>query len=92
MRFVERCKFSSDLGEVWSRVADLGAIPAYWHGTKEFRVTSEGGKTRADVVFAFGGKGSAEVPARRSAVCGISGPEKSLHLRSELRVKIPLAL
>lgn len=61
MRFVERCEFGGDPGEVWARVSDLDAIPTYWHGTREISVTREGGKTRAEVVFAFGGKGSAEV-------------------------------
>jgi uncharacterized protein YndB with AHSA1/START domain len=61
VRFVERCEFSGDPGEVWARVSDIDAIPKYWHGTREIEVTREGGKTRADVVFAFGGKGSAEV-------------------------------
>ncbi|MDV3278240.1 MAG: hypothetical protein LYZ69_07225 [Nitrososphaerales archaeon] len=61
MRFLESCEFSGDPGPVWGKVSNLDGIPAYWHGTKEFRVTGRGEKTTADVVFAFGGKGKAEV-------------------------------
>jgi hypothetical protein len=78
MRFVERCEFKGDQGEIWARVSDLDAIPAYWHGTKAIHVTRDGGKTRADVVFAFGGKGSAEVtvdePSKTMTLEYVRGP------------------
>lgn len=63
MKFTERSEIKGDQAAVWSRVSDLGAIPKYWHGTREFRVREGegGGRTVADVVFAFGGKGRAEV-------------------------------
>jgi hypothetical protein len=61
MKFEEKCEFSGDSSEVWARVSNLEAIPAYWHGTREFKVTKGREKTTADVVFAFGGKGKAEV-------------------------------
>jgi len=61
VRVQERREFSIDPGEVWGRVSNLEAIPMYWHGTKELRVTRTGKKVAADVVFAFGGKGKAEV-------------------------------
>ncbi len=61
MRFAERREIGGDPAAVWARVSDLGAIPTYWHGTREFRVRQEGDKTVADVIFAFGGKGRAEV-------------------------------
>lgn len=61
MRFTERQEFSGDPSEVWKRVSDLEAIPIYWHGTKELKVTRSGEKTTADVVFAFGGKGKTEI-------------------------------
>jgi len=46
---------------VWERVSDLASIPLYWHGTREFRVGEDAGRKTADVVFAFGGRGSALV-------------------------------
>jgi hypothetical protein len=61
VKFVERREFSGDPDEVWGRVSNLGAIPSYWHGTKEFKITGAGDKTTADVIFAFGGKGRAWV-------------------------------
>jgi hypothetical protein len=61
MRFVERQEFSGDPADVWSRLSNLRTIPTYWHGTKAFTPTESGGKVVADVVFAFGGKGRAEV-------------------------------
>ena len=61
MRFTERREFEGDPAEIWARVSNLQTIPAYWHGTREFNVKSAGGKMTADVVFAFGGKGRAEV-------------------------------
>jgi hypothetical protein len=61
MRFTERCEFSGDPVDVWTRVSNLGALPSYWHGTREFKVREDGKKVMADVVFAFGGKGTAEV-------------------------------
>jgi hypothetical protein len=60
MQFTERQEFRGDPAEVWKRVSNLLAIPTYWHGTREFKITSTGAKTSADVVFAFGGKGKAE--------------------------------
>lgn len=78
VRFVERREFSGDPADVWARVSDLGAIPSYWHGTKEFEVRVEGEKTKADVLFAFGGRGSAEVAVdekRRTLVINfVRGP------------------
>jgi hypothetical protein len=61
MRFSERREFSGDSAEVWSRLSNLQTVPDYWHGTKTFTATESGGKTTADVTFAFGGKGKAEV-------------------------------
>lgn len=61
MRFQEGCEFKGDPSEVWARVSNLEAIPAYWHGTKEIRITRSEDKIKADVVFAFGGKGKAEL-------------------------------
>jgi hypothetical protein len=61
VRFTERRELRGDEASVWARVSDLGSIPKYWHGTREFRVREEAGKTLADVVFAFGGRGRAEV-------------------------------
>ena len=61
MRFVERLEFSGDPGEVWRRLSNLEAIPTYWHGTREITFTKSGEKTIANIVFAFGGKGKAEV-------------------------------
>ncbi len=61
MQFTERHEFAGDPSAVWARVSNLEAIPSYWHGTKEFKVREDKGKTKADVVFAFGGRGNAEV-------------------------------
>jgi len=48
-------------GRGLGRVSNTDTIPAYWHGTREFKVARTGEKSTADVVFAFGGKGRAEV-------------------------------
>jgi polyketide cyclase/dehydrase/lipid transport protein len=61
VRFVERLEFSADPNEVWERLSNLQTVPTYWHGTREFSPTTSGGRITADVVFAFGGKGKAEV-------------------------------
>ena len=61
MRFVEKLEFSGDPAEIWSRLSNLKTIPMYWHGTREFTATKSGEKTIADVVFAFGGRGRANV-------------------------------
>lgn len=61
MKFTERQEFSGDPARIWSRLSNLQTIPTYWHGTREFAATESGGKVVADVVFAFGGKGKAEV-------------------------------
>jgi uncharacterized protein YndB with AHSA1/START domain len=61
MRFVERREFGGDPSEVWRRLSNLETIPTYWHGTRGFTAKKIGGKITADVVFAFGGKGRAEV-------------------------------
>ena len=78
MRFTESCEFSADPSEIWARVSDLSAIPSYWHGTKKFDVRNEGGSTKADVVFAFGGRGSAVVEvdeaSRRLTINFVGGP------------------
>ncbi|MGA2199558.1 MAG: SRPBCC family protein [Nitrososphaerales archaeon] len=80
MRFTERCEFTGDPAEVWARASDLETIAAYWHGTREFTVREDGGKTRADVVFAFGGKGAAEVAvdgkSRTLTIEYVDGPFK----------------
>jgi len=80
VRFVERCQFGGKPEEVWARVSDLDNIPAYWHGTKEIKVTREGTRTSADVVFAFGGRGKAEVTVdeqrRTMTLDYFSGPFK----------------
>jgi hypothetical protein len=60
MRFTERREFSGDSAAIWARVSNLQTIPIYWHGTKVFKVTQDGDKIKADVVFAFGGKGKVE--------------------------------
>ncbi len=78
MRFTERREFSGDPAVVWARVSNLRAIPTYWHGTRVFSVTQVGGKTEAEVVFAFGGKGRAEVSVdekhRTLAIEYLEGP------------------
>ncbi len=61
MRFLERLEFGGDPSEVWKRVSNVEAIPTYWHGTRALTATKSGEKTMADVVFAFGGKGRAEI-------------------------------
>ncbi|HYB45308.1 MAG TPA: hypothetical protein VEC92_02180 [Nitrososphaerales archaeon] len=61
MKFTEKQEFTGDPAQVWSRLSNLRTIPTYWHGTREFTATKSGGKITADVVFAFGGKGKAEV-------------------------------
>jgi hypothetical protein len=80
VEFEEKCEFSADPSEVWTRVSNLDAIPTYWHGTKEFKVMRSGEKSFADVVFAFGGKGKAEVVVdeseRRLTIDYVDGPFK----------------
>lgn len=61
MRFVEKLEFAGDASEVWKRLSDLGTVPVYWHGAKEFKAFRSGEKVVADIIFAFGGKGRAEV-------------------------------
>lgn len=61
MKFVERREFSTDPSEIWSRLSNLETIPKYWHGTRALTAAKSEGKIIADVVFAFGGKGRAEV-------------------------------
>jgi hypothetical protein len=61
LKFKETCEFTEARDEVWARASNLDAIPVYWHGTKEFEVTRGEGKIGAEVVFAFGGRGMAEV-------------------------------
>jgi hypothetical protein len=63
MRFTERCEFRGDPAEVWRRVSDIENIPLYWHGTRKLTASKEAGRTVADVVFAFGGKGRAVISA-----------------------------
>jgi hypothetical protein len=78
MRFVEEHEFSCSPDEIWGRVSDLDSIPVYWHGTKEIRISKEGEKVRAEVVFAFGGRGTAEVtvdPTKRTlTIMYLDGP------------------
>lgn len=78
MKFVERQRFASDPAGVWARVRDVDAIPTYWHGTRELRVTARGEKVSADVVFAFGGKGKEEITVddqtRTMTINYLSGP------------------
>ena len=78
MKFVERRRFGSDPAEVWARVRDVDAIPTYWHGTRELRVTARGDAVSADAVFAFGGKGREEITVddrtRTMTVKYLSGP------------------
>ncbi len=78
MRFLERREFNGDPGQVWARVSNLETIPTYWHGTKEFRVKKSGEKTSADITFAFGGKGKAEVfldeKGRTLTISYVEGP------------------
>jgi hypothetical protein len=61
VRFIESHVFEGDPLVVWERVSDLASIPLYWHGTREFRVGEHDGRKIAEVVFAFGGRGSALV-------------------------------
>ena len=61
MKFIERREFTVDPNEVWGRLSNIQTIPKYWHGTREFTATTSGGRITADIVFAFGGKGKAEV-------------------------------
>jgi hypothetical protein len=61
VKFVERREFRGDPLEVWNRLSNLATIPSYWHGTRQFTPMKSGDKMIADVVFAFGGKGKAEV-------------------------------
>lgn len=61
MKFVERQEFSGDPARVWERLSNLDTIPTYWHGTRELKATTSGGRTIADIVFAFGGRGKAEI-------------------------------
>ena len=61
MKFSEKREFGADPAEVWGRLSNLETVPLYWHGTKQFAASKSAGKIVADVVFAFGGKGKAEV-------------------------------
>jgi hypothetical protein len=61
VKFVEKQEFSGDSGRVWSRLSNLETVATYWHGTRVFTAATSGGKTTADITFAFGGKGKAEV-------------------------------
>ena len=78
MRFVEEREFSCSPTEVWSKVSDLDSIATYWHGTKEFRISKEGEKIHAEVIFAFGGKGTADVTvnptSRTLTIMYLDGP------------------
>jgi len=61
VKFVETREFSIDPDEVWGRLSNLQTIPAYWHGTREFTATTSGESITADITFAFGGKGKAQL-------------------------------
>jgi hypothetical protein len=78
VKFLERREFVGDPREVWERASDLEAIPSYWHGTKEISLARSGGETKADLVFAFGGKGKAEIsvdePAMALTLNYVEGP------------------
>ena len=61
MKFVERQEFRGDPARVWERLSNLETIPTYWHGTRELKVAQSGGRVVGDIVFAFGGRGKAEI-------------------------------
>jgi hypothetical protein len=61
LKFREVCEFSGRGDEVWARASDLEAVPIYWHGTREFVVARSEVRISADIKFAFGGRGKAEV-------------------------------
>ena len=61
MKFVERREFLGDPDELWKRVSNIEMIPTYWHGTRELIIKRSEGKVTAAVVFAFGGRGRAEI-------------------------------
>lgn len=88
MHLVETREFDGDPAAVWARVSNVEAIPSYWHGTKELKVTGRGEKTTADVVFAFGGKGEAQItvdqPSRTLTIEYLDGPFKG---RQSVEVK-----
>jgi Polyketide cyclase / dehydrase and lipid transport len=87
MRFVEKREFGADPAKVWARASDVEGIPTYWHGTKEIRVSRDAGKVTAEVVFAFGGRGRAEVTtddaSRTMTLRYVEGP-----FRGEQRVSV----
>lgn len=54
-------------------------MPFYWHGQKSITLrAADGGKKMADILFAFGGRGSAEISvdaaSRKVTLEYISGP------------------
>ena len=78
MNFLEKRDFDGDSSAVWGRASDFQGIPSYWHGTRELKIKETGNKTTADVTFAFGGKGQAEITvdgaARKLTIDYVKGP------------------
>ena len=79
MLIEESREFDIDPAVVWRRVSDIEHIPEYWHGTKYITVSERNGpRMSADVNFAFGGEGEADIivadAERTVTITYISGP------------------
>jgi hypothetical protein len=93
VRFEESLDFEGDSDSVWRRVSSVRDIPRYWHGTKELRVNSiKDRRVEAEVRFAFGGSGAAQIDsdegARRLIIRYISGPFKGTQMVTVLPSRV----
>ena len=68
VQFEEKIVCDKNVDELWRRVSSLDDFTNYWHGTKHLSYTvKDGGVIEADVVFAFGGSGHANIQIDNSS-------------------------
>ncbi|MEM0272201.1 MAG: SRPBCC family protein [Thermoprotei archaeon] len=62
MQFEEKIECKDDPAELWKRISDLDHFTYYWHGTRNLTYRRiHPSRYKADITFAFGGKGLAEI-------------------------------
>ncbi|PSO08589.1 hypothetical protein B9Q04_04810 [Candidatus Marsarchaeota G2 archaeon BE_D] len=80
VQFEEKIVCDKSTDELWGRVSSLDDFTKYWHGTKHLSYTVNGGAIEADIVFAFGGSGHANIEidnaSRTLTITYVQGPFK----------------